>query len=437
MNIKKHNIVRTCGETLRLSVLILSSVGVTSAWGVYPPSFFTERALTKNPNLRAQKSAAIAAEKSFKSESIFPSNPTLQVALMNAPVRDFPGLNKDPLTGITVGLSQTIAFPWEASPRKAAAEERFFSEKQNTLEMKIQLAYQTLAAYNQLQFSYHKKFILENNARALEKIATSAKGLVAVGKMNAAQLMRLHAELELLKSQKKESDAEIAEARAALEVFCGEEIDWQTEAKYDGSWIKSELETFTLPDFDFHKHPLYKKAYHIWQAEKGNESLARGKLFPDITFGVNYMFRKGQGTMPGEDMVSFMASTPLPAYYPLKETHSIDAASQRVKSAEESLQATRVTLIAGYKAELEKYRQLTEVFHNFRKHVSPSYLTAYKSMSGTLASGNVSFLDVLDVYRSYLASSHEEGRILRELANSRLKLDYYLSRLPVGEAYED
>ena len=107
---------------LRTTLIFLSLLIASSFFGSYGEAQTLEEiihlALKNSPMLKWQKMSTVEKKSSYQKESMFAKNPNFNFGFTNIPTGSWPALDKHAMSGISLGISQYIAFPWESHYRK-------------------------------------------------------------------------------------------------------------------------------------------------------------------------------------------------------------------------------------------------------------------------------------------------------------------------------
>ena len=87
------------------------------------------------------------------------------------------------MSGISIGISQYIAFPWEDYFRKQIAYKRYLSQKEALKEAKNLLMFQVKSLYHRILFLYNKQLIHKENKTVLQQILKVSETMVANNRM--------------------------------------------------------------------------------------------------------------------------------------------------------------------------------------------------------------------------------------------------------------
>ncbi len=393
--------------------------------------YFLETAFRDSPVLKQQKHREKAFYNSYKKESILNRNPVLSFAYLNVPVAEWPALNSHAMSGISIGVSQYVATPWEDTYRKEKQYKSYLSEKEAMEEARNLLAFQVQSLYHSIMFLSKKEEILNKNKDVLKNILKIAESLVSVNKMNSSHLLKLKADIAVLSNKITELRGAIYIEQARMEKLCGRKIKWSLTGELIDKWINKNDVSEIADKFIVKDHPLYKKIKALLDSREASHNLEIARTIPGATLGLEYRVRQEiPGKDTGDDFISFRASTPLPLYYAFKDRHSINSEKEKENELKEMLRSIEIDLLSKWEGTSKKYDLLKKAFSSFENEVLPGYWSAYEAQIGALSSGTVTLLDVLDAYRLYLSASLENARIYRDLMIDRLKLNYLLHKYP-------
>jgi outer membrane protein TolC len=298
----------------------------------------------------------------------------------------------------------------------------FESRAYETENMRRMLINQTQNTYHELVFLYRKKKLLAENRNTLESIVSISRSLVSVNKMNSSQLLKLEAGMSQLDSEILEVSAMISKTESAMENLST--VKPEENLIEVGSLSPEEISIPVLPGDS--SHPLIQNSQAVLEKARANKSHEESKYFPSVTLSAEYMLREpvDGSAMGGDDMISLRVTAPLPLFFVIKETRSVMAAEEGILQARQNLEQVKLALKTAWEGEYEMAMRNREVYARYRNEVLPRFLASYKAQLGSLASGAVSLLDVLDAYRDYLEVSIKEAGIYRDLQKSIAMLKY-------------
>ena len=419
----------------RLMILTLFFFILSNELFAKPVEHYLEISFVNNPVLKSFQHTTEESEALFRRESIFARNPLLSFSYSNVPVSEWPALDAHPMSGMSIGISQYIATPWEDHYRKMTMYQMYLSRKEKYNEAKNLLAFQVQSAYHNLLYIYTREDILAENKKILQSVLRIAESLVAVNKMSGTHLLKLRAGLDDIENKILRIQGAEAKARGAMEKLAGVSLDWSDIRNDITHWIPEEAGEAVAESFTPETHPVYRSIEALYRSREAELKHEKAALTPGVTIGADYRIRKEiPGRDEGEDFISLMASIPVPLFYPIKERHGIAAKEQSFLAMKEMLRSVKVDLQSRWKGERANNSKLREAFVNYRRAVLPGYYAAYRGQVGALASGTIGLIDVLDTYRMYLNASMAHAKLYRDLTISSLWLRYLLHEYPGSSA---
>ncbi len=420
--------------TMVLTALLCARSVVSHA---KPVEHYLEISFVNNPLLKTFHHTAEESEDLYRRESIFSRNPQVSFSYSNVPVSEWPALDAHPMSGMSIGLSQYIATPWEDHYRKMTMYQMYLSRKEKYSEAKNLLAFQVQSAYHNLLYMYTREDILTENKKILKSVLRIAESLVAVNKMSGSHLLTLRAGLDDIENKILRIQGAEAKARSVMEKLAGVPLDWSDIRNDAARWIPEEPEETAAERFTPESHPVYRSIAAMYRSREADLKHEKAALTPGVTIGADYRIRKEiPGRDEGEDFISLMASIPVPLFYPIKDRHSIAAKEHSFLAVKEMLRSVKVDLQSRWNGERANNNKLREAFINYRSAVLPGYYAAYRGQVGALASGTIGLIDVLDTYRMYLNASLAHAKLYRDFTISSLRLRYLLHEYPGNSAMD-
>lgn len=395
-----------------------------------PLSYYVKIAEKKSPILLKEKYGTLASKSEFKSQSLFLSNPAVSIGQQNSPLGSWPSVNSHPMSGLFIGVSQTLSSPWADHFRKKRFFNLYLSQKERQDQIRKELTLLVASTYHKIHFLYLKRDILIRNMKTLKEMLALARAQVEVNKMNSSQLLKIGADISIIDNNILEVEGETEKAQSNMDKLCGIEFKWNPEKEPAKQWLSVP---YNLPPVEFKvsQHPFYKRIKAKYMAQKAAVSLEKAKLWPSVKFSGKYTLRQEiTGRDEGEDFVSLSASIPIPLYYPLKERHLIDKQKEREREMRENLKDIFNKLRALWKGEKKNFKKLSVAFYNFKEDVIPNYWAVYKAQMSSLSAGTIKLIDVLDTYRMYLNAELKQADLFKGLQISRARLSYLIIENP-------
>ena len=395
-----------------------------------PLSYYLNLARKHSPVLKAATFAAQANQNQSWAQSIFPANPELTLSHQNIPINTWPSTNKSAMSGISVGLSQAVGFPWESYWRKKYSRLQYSASKEQVEWVKRNLALQISLLYQKIYFQAYKIQIQKERKEALVKILQLARSLVSVNKMNSSQLLKLQADLLAADNQILILKSDLQQWQHKMQALTGKQIAWQLDTKQikiwlqKKPWLKKEL---TLAVFNWQEHPIFRLALLQEKKQKTNFSLQKAKLIPLVKLAANYTIRQEiSNASTGEDFFSIKATIPIPLYYSFKDRYQIKAKEKLWLSSRQQSINSKIQLLSSWNSEKQTFQKLLKAFQLYQNQILSNYKAVYQSQLASLPSGTISLIDVLDSYQKYLKAMDYSAYLYTQLRNSYYRLQFLL-----------
>ncbi|MES0489453.1 MAG: TolC family protein [Leptospirales bacterium] len=400
---------------------------------------YIESALYSNPTIIGASESRNRYKNLYEKEKALPDNPVFSASYQNVPLNTFPALDQSQMSSVTLSLSQKIPTMGEAKYRNQMAYWSYIGEFYQYWEIRNRIVLKVKLLYHDLHFLYQKKNILRQSETALLNIVSVARAMVSVNKMNSSHLLKLEADLSVLKNKLLELEAQIVSAGAKLEELTGlKRPVYKHRTNQTSVWMRS-ADLVELPKgFNYRNHPLYLGMEAALLREDAVTGHAKSKALPGVTVTASYSVRSEiQGVSPGDDFISFKVSTPIPLYYAAKEKKDVKASQNQREVIRNKKNEIELALINGWKGESEKAKHLLAAYKGYQQDVIPRYFASYNALLGSLSAGTVTLLDVLDSYRLYLASVISQAELFRNLRYSTSIMEYYLAVAPQRDTKHD
>jgi len=287
-------------------------------------------ALKRNPAIQAVEYKQLASEYQAKYAGWLP-DPQLAVGVLNLPRTSF-SFNETPMTGVSVGLSQTIPWPGKLSSQAEIAGLNSVSwaldaatRRNNTIRLV------TTNYYDYSYWTFAGEILLENT-RLIQNIIDVAQTRYANG-LGSAQ--------DVLRSQT---------AKARLENRMLQVEQRRSSALTRLAWLTDNPETVhasltpTLPPISSNVHdtnsdisnPILAQASLKSVIAEKKVDLAKSGYWPDLMLGVDYRIRKDVPMDPvsGVDFLSFKVGLKIPLWFFSRQRNQTAAARQLLMAAQ-------------------------------------------------------------------------------------------------------
>ena len=298
-----------------------------------------ERALSRHPELAAANTMREADDEAARAAGALP-DPMLSVGVMNLPSGSL-ALDETPMSGVSVGLTQTIPWPGKLRSRSALAGVKTAQSETTTEIVSNQIVREVADAYYEYSYWTTATSIIDDYLQLLTATRDVAEVRYANGDASAQDVLRAGTMVERTEVRLKNHDQKRQAALARL---------WR--AVGDSSVFDGLPPDLPEPDVDgsqtgsFEHNPLLKNAELAVRSSEVRARLTRMNYYPDISFGVDYRFRKDVPGDPvhGEDFLTFRVGLNLPLWFFSKQKHQTSSATLMTRSSQEREQAVRETL---------------------------------------------------------------------------------------------
>ena len=161
-----------------------------------------EQALSGNPGIAEIKSRAQALAAIPPQEGALP-DPILNFGMLNVPTRSF-NLQKEDMTMIEVGLSQTIPFPGKLALKEKAAEHEALAAASSVEDARLRLARDVKKAWWRLFYYDRALNVSEETEKFFQQLIDVAQAKYQVGLGMQQDVLMAQLELSKLKDEKLE-----------------------------------------------------------------------------------------------------------------------------------------------------------------------------------------------------------------------------------------
>jgi len=362
-----------------------------------------------SPELGAARAAARATE-SREAAAGLPPDPMLQVGVMNLSV---PELSADMPTSMapSIQLMQALPFPGEIGLSRRAASEDTRQARALVEELGWDVRRRVAADYFELYRLDEQLSVMRETVGLLEELRATALSMYSTGMASQSDVLRAEVAVARAEADVRRMDAMRSAAAARLNATLGRAADLPVEAVALPPLPDLLPPTPRLLDLAGESRPALEAARAAVDGADARLELARRRLWPDVTVGLQY----GQRAAPGgtQRMGGLMVGLSLPVFaaarqLPLRQEADAMRAMEAARlERERVLVESRVTELV---AELERSRALLDLY---RGQVLPQARAAAASALAAYRSGAVDFTATID---SRLSASEYEMELHALLA---------------------
>jgi len=386
-----------------------------------------------SPRLKIKEANAAAAKSAHLQESFVKANPDLTLGIMNTPLTTFPAINRDSMSGITIGISQKLALPWENHYRKAVAAERAASESRETALVAATLDWEIGEKYNALVYSAERRAILKAGKEIMRSnLAVLSRSIKRQANI-VPQILETKANLTLIENDLLNIDFDIERLFLELDTLCGVTVDRALTTAERKAWLAENDDLPQTFKFEIATNLQYRRLRADVDAQTAMLSLSKSSLFPEVTLNASMLMRQqlvsSAGTMAGGDnLFSVSATTPLPIFYSAKNRHEIDAQHERLRAAEETLREAALSLENSWKTEILRRAALLKAIDNYTHSIVPAHASAHKTHIATATAQGTGVGEALAAYQMVIKSSEERLKLIRDLHSTLFKLEFLAAK---------
>lgn len=360
------------------------------------PATLAALAIRYNPRLQALRfRAARLAEKVPQSESL--PDPTASLALGGLP--ETAAGRVDAMVGVT----QKVPFPGKRRAASTAAAREAMASAAEAKAYELKLTEQVYSAWWDYYVSKVNIRITGDSRELLKTVEETVQARVAANQSQQADQLRIANEITKLDRDRAEARRVSLTAGARLNAL----LNRPAGAPLPGASERSMESLGNLPDLLARasaSHPEVLSATHQVEAFKARLQRARLEKYPDLTFGIQNAAVSSSGLAPsanGRDQIFGTLGFNLPLWQKPRLA-MIREAKAGIAETESLLSSTRADL--RYRIEDAYFRAQTarEVARLFRDRLIPDSKQAYEVTLTSYATGETTFLAVIDSWREWL-----------------------------------
>jgi len=289
-------------------------------------------ALQHNPDIASAKFDAEASQFESQGSGRLP-DPQVGIAAMNLPYSSLK-LGETPMSGISVGITQGIPWPTKLSNRHSLAEIKAELARTGVADRQNAIVRMVTQAYYDFVYQSRALDIIEENIDLIEARVKSLETRYGNGDAGARDLLRA----QTMQSRFENKKLMLSQARHSALL----NLDFLTGAN---AALSENLPVVLLdiPDTELAKsepsladNPRFQMSVLKREMAGRKLSLAKADYCPDLTVGVDYIFRKDHpmDAVRGEDYLTFRLGLKMPLWDWSRKKNTARAARQSVLAAE-------------------------------------------------------------------------------------------------------
>ncbi|UCD62950.1 MAG: TolC family protein [Candidatus Zixiibacteriota bacterium] len=374
-------------------------------------------ALANNPELSSADFRARASEYRAYASAALP-DPVFSVSPSNLPHSSL-ALDETPMSGLSLGLSQTIPWPGKLKARSHAGRFQQQQDEATAQAVRNRLIREVTGAYFDYSYWLLAGRTIDENIALIDATTRVTEERYAQGKASAHDVLRAQTTLSRLQIRRLKAAQEQESALLQL---------WRTVK--DSSLI-SHLPAY-LPEFQSDQrglptiagNPLVHRAEASVKQAEAQRHLARSGYWPDFTVGVDYRLREASPGDPlaGEDFLSFKVGISLPLWFFSKQKNEVRASQQMLLARRENEQAVRDRLDQQLKDNRLNLGVLAESLEKYDRAILPQARAGFEAAEIAYEVGRIDFNALLSAEMELLDVQLERLELLNRINQTRAQL---------------
>ncbi len=388
---------RHCGFLASVAVffcMTLFSGGLLADETVLTLQQSIEQALSGNPGIAEIKSRAEAIAAIPSQEGALP-DPTLSFGMLNVPTRSF-NLQKEDMTMIEMGLSQTIPFPGKLALKEKAAEHEALAAASSVEEARLRLAREVKKTWWLLHYYDHALKVTEETEKFFQQLIDVAQAKYKTGQGSQQDVMMAQLELSKLKDEKLELTGMRHTETIQFNVLLNRKRELRVDLSGQMDTKLPELADATLQEQAMRSNPLFAQHDNRLNAARTKVELANKDYFPDVTVGSSYAFRQNapDGAVRS-DFLSVNLSINLPIYAQQKQSKAVDQRRSELLQEQYSAQDEHNKIHGEISAKAAEYQHDKDRLALFQHEIIPQAEQTVRSLMAGYQVSNTEFSDLL------------------------------------------
>jgi len=309
-------------------------------------------ALQQNPSLAVARARAEAV-KQYVPQAGALADPRLSIGLANLPGGSL-SLDKDPMSQLQIGFSQTLPFPGTRALHEEAAQFRADAAALGSDELRLQLLRDVKQAWWQVFYIDHATQAVESNRVLLQQLIETAQTLYSVGRgqqqdvlLAQLELARLEDEALRLRQLRIESVIglnSLLNRPVSTAVVLPENVGRELPSR---SFSEQQLQTEALA-----QHPALQASLARLDAARSQRQLSSKQQYPNFAVGASYGVRDGR-----DDLTSIQFSMNLPLYAGRKQSRLEDQRQAELIAAQQQLRETELRVLVDVSLALTRFQR--------------------------------------------------------------------------------
>lgn len=324
-------------------------------------------------------------------------DPMFTVGILNLPYAP-PSFRASPMTGIRIGLSQTLPWPGKRGLQEDAV--RLGAEVMNASadERANQLAAQVRNLFYEVHFMDVAIEVINKNLTVVDALVQAADSKYRVGRGMQQDSLKAR----VVQAKLKEQRTDLTRRRRAAEISLGRLMASDEPVKVPSLLNVAvtqlpELSQSGLLQRAQTERPLLRQLHKAIEAAQQRASYAQKAALPDLTVGFAYTVRvvdPARDPLNGADFLSLTAGVNLPVWYGTKQGPLAQAAALDVIAAERDLESAQLEVTQRVESIIVQLPELLDQMEAYRTSIIPM---TQQTLEADLIAYQVDKVDILDL----------------------------------------
>jgi outer membrane protein, heavy metal efflux system len=374
-----------------------------------------EQALLGNPGL-GQIKARAEAMAAIPSQAGTLPDPTVNIGLLNVPTSSF-DLQKEDMTMLEMGVSQSIPFPGKLALREKIAEQEALAAADSVDEARLRLVREIKTGWWRLFYFDRALRLLDESEQFFLQLIDIAQAKYKVGKGTQQDVLLAQLELSKLKDEKLNLISMRHGQEAQFNVLLDRTPEVPVHIPEETEIKLPVIAETTLQDKALKFRPLFAQHRKMLDAAKSKVDLAKKDFYPDFTVGAGYAVR--QNTPTGQsrsDFASVQLSMNVPIYIDRKQAKAVEQRQGELLEERYSLQDDHHKIQAEIAAKAAEYQHAKEKLSLLEHEIIPQ---AQQTLDSLLAGYQVNQSDFTDLLRTQLSFFQYQTQYWLALTNTQ------------------
>lgn len=384
----------------------------------FSPDSFLQRVYGNNLDIKSIQ-AEVQAEKDTISVKKSLSNPKIGIMQETNMTPDQQQMG--PMK--TWQISQEIKFPTKYFTQGEAQELQYKMKKAIYLDKKLELRQKSLSLYYNYYASEKILSLLRAQKETLREISRIVENRRAIGSAHQQDEMKAHLEQTKIENEILIQSQKVLDNQYALNAIINENLDTPIhlpKKDLDAPLLKEKRDTIINQSMESSQQILAQ----ISSLKKSESELELKKLSYLPDFMISYKKPFGSSNQANAYAIGFEMSIPL--WFWSNQRKEVSAASARKRSAQNTLEQTKLNILAQVKSLNSKAETYSKLLKIYQTALIPQSTSSLNSSRSAYSAGKVGFQSLLDSERSLFAVRIDYYKTLTQFVETLAQLERVL-----------